>query len=184
MAVQSPQNLVMSVLCADRPGLVSLVAEIVAAHHGNWLESRMARLGGQFAGILRVQVPESQIMPLREALQKMTAQGISVSIAPDASPDAAAAAPENLASLEVVGQDRPGIVREISQALARAGVNVEELHTECSSAAMSGESLFQARARLYLPMNCDLDALRHSLEKIAADLIVEVNLEPLTSTAK
>ena len=57
--------------------------------------------------------------------------------------------------LEIVGQDRPGIVREISHALASFGINVEELQTECASAAMSGETLFKARARLSLPESCD-----------------------------
>ena len=49
-------NLVMTVIGADRPGLVEMVAARVADHGGNWLESRMCRLGGQFAGILRVAV--------------------------------------------------------------------------------------------------------------------------------
>jgi glycine cleavage system regulatory protein len=82
-----------------------------------------------------------------------------------------------LSVLEIVGQDRPGIVRQISHALASFGVNVEELHTECASAAMSGETLFKARARLSIPKSCDVTRLRETLEKIAADLIVEISLE-------
>ncbi|HRT58350.1 MAG TPA: ACT domain-containing protein [Candidatus Paceibacterota bacterium] len=77
--------------------------------------------------------------------------------------------------LEIVGQDRPGIVREISRVLAAHQVNVEELETECSSAAMSGETLFRARAQLRIPADCDLAVLRQELEKIAADLIAEIN---------
>jgi glycine cleavage system regulatory protein len=84
-----------------------------------------------------------------------------------------------LASLEVVGQDRPGIVREISRALAAQGVNVEELTTECISAPMSGEPLFQARARLLLPDGLTVSALRQSLEKAVSGLTVEVTLEVL-----
>jgi glycine cleavage system regulatory protein len=81
--------------------------------------------------------------------------------------------------LEIVGQDRPGIVRQITHALATFGVNVEELHTECASAAMSGETLFKARAKLGIPASCDVTSLRQTLEKIAADLIVEISLEPV-----
>jgi glycine cleavage system regulatory protein len=91
----------------------------------------------------------------------------------------AVAAAEGLTSvLEIVGQDRPGIVRQISHALASFGVNVEELHTECASAAMSGETLFKALARLSIPAACDVAELRRQLEKIAADLIVDISLEP------
>ena len=83
--------------------------------------------------------------------------------------------------LGFVGQDRPGIVRQISHALARHGVNVEELSTECASAPMSGETLFKAQARLFVPPDCDLTVLRRELEKIAADLVVDVSLQPIQS---
>ena len=86
--------------------------------------------------------------------------------------------------LEIVGQDRPGIVREISHALASFGVNVEELHTECASAAMSGETMFKARARLSIPESCDTAQVRQQLEKIAADLIVEISLAELTEAQR
>ena len=81
--------------------------------------------------------------------------------------------------LEIVGQDRPGIVREISHVLAGFGVNVEELQTECASAAMSGETLFKARARLSIPESCNAAEIRQQLEKIAEDLIVEISLAEL-----
>jgi glycine cleavage system regulatory protein len=81
--------------------------------------------------------------------------------------------------LEIVGQDRPGIVRQISHALAMHGVNVEELESDCSSAAMSGETLFKARATLSIPPSCDVTVLRRELEQIASDLIVDISLAEL-----
>jgi glycine cleavage system regulatory protein len=173
----------MTLIGADRPGLVGAVADIVASHQGNWLESRMAHLGGQFAGILRVELPAEQVGPLTTALERLGAKGLSVTVTPDTGVQnvQSVQSASNLALLEIVGQDRPGIIRDISRALAESRVNVEDLHTECSSAAMSGENLFQAHARLQLPPDCNLETLRLSLEKIAADLIVEVNLEPLTT---
>ena len=82
--------------------------------------------------------------------------------------------------LEIVGSDRPGIVREITSALARANVNVEEFSSEVVSAPMSGETLFKASARLQLPEHCDLAALKKDLEKIAADLLVDVSFAELS----
>lgn len=166
--------LVMTVIGQDRPGLVESVAGLVTDHGGNWLESRMSRLGGQFAGILRVAVPPDVEARLVAALRQLDARGLTIVVHSDQAPPLPPAA--RLSLLEIVGQDRPGIVRQISRALANHGVNVEDLQTECASAAMSGETLFKARAKLSLPDACDTAALRRELEQIAEDLIVDISL--------
>src|SRR5437763_13035762 len=168
-------SLVMTVIGGDKPGLVDSLAGIVADHGGNWLESRMSRLGGQFAGILRVQVAAEKEAALVGALKKLEPEGLTVVVHSDR-PDPAQSE-RALVFLEIVGQDRTGIVHQISHALASHGVNVEDLQSECGSAAMSGETLFKARARLHLPISCNLAALRQELEKIAADLIVDLALK-------
>jgi glycine cleavage system regulatory protein len=167
--------LVMTIIGRDRPGLVESVARLVAEHEGNWLASRMSRLGGHFAGILRMEVPEANMPALVAALSGLQAHGLSVVVHPDA--PAAPTPAARLAVLEIVGHDRPGIVRQISHALASYGVNVEELETECASAAMSGEPLFKARANLAIPASAGVPALRAELERIAADLIVDITFK-------
>ncbi len=174
--------LVMTVIGQDRPGLVDTLAGLVAGHAGNWLESRMSRLGGHFAGILRVEVPEEQVPPLSAALRALQSQGLTVVVHPDQPPPAPSS--PRLSRLEIVGQDRPGIVRQISHALAAYGVNVEELHTQCASAPMSGETLFTARAKLSLPARCNTIELRRRLEKIAGDLIVDLTFEEVAPAPK
>src|SRR3990172_3417682 len=112
------QPFVMTVIGKDRTGLVQALARVVAEQGGNWLESRMCRLGGEFAGILRVQVPAEHRDALEQALtglSGMTVVGRADESAPPP-PDA------RLASLEVVGHDRPGIVLEITRSLAAQGV--------------------------------------------------------------
>ncbi len=170
-------SLVMTIIGRDRPGLVESVASLVADHGGNWLESRMSRLGGQFAGILRVEVPTNNEEKLVAALTALDRKGLSITVQPDTT--AAAPEPNRLQSLDIVGQDRPGIIRQISRALAEQGVNVEELHSECGSAAMSGETLFRAHAKLSSPASCDAGKIRQKLEQIAEDLIVEISLEEI-----
>jgi glycine cleavage system regulatory protein len=165
--------LVMTIIGPDRTGLVESVARVVADHGGNWLESRMCRLGGEFAGILRVEIPAEKKSTLLAALQKLQANGLQIIVRDDA--PAFKKISGRLTQLEIVGSDRPGIVREITSALARANVNVEEFFSEVVSAPMSGETLFKASARLQLPEPCDLAALKKDLEKIAADLLVDVS---------
>jgi glycine cleavage system regulatory protein len=165
--------LVMTIIGPDRTGLVEAVARAVATHGGNWLESRMCRLGGEFAGILRIEVPAEKRTALLDALQKIS--GLTVTIHTGETKISSANARQT--KMEIIGQDRPGIVHEISTALARAGVNVEEFSSEVVSGAMSGETLFKASARLQLPGNCDLTALKREVEKIAADLLVDVSFQ-------
>ena len=164
--------LVMTLLGPDRPGLVESVASLVAEAGGNWLESRMSRLGGQFAGILRVEVPPGNQEKLSASLEQLGSRGLKVMVHPDE--PAAAPAPAALRTLDIIGHDQPGIVRQLSKVLARHQVNVEELHSECASAAMSGETLFKAHAKLRIPQSCSVAELQQELERIAADLIVDI----------
>lgn len=167
----------MTVIAADRPGLVQMVAARVADHGGNWLESRMCRLGGQFAGILRVEVARERRDELVNALRTLEVDGLRVIIHAEAG---VGAAPSNgaLARVEIVGHDRPGILRSVSGVFAAHGVNVEELASERVNAPMDGGVLFQARATVFVPATVKLAAVRADLEKIAADLMVDLKLEP------
>ncbi len=167
--------LVMTLIGPDRTGLVESVARTVADHGGNWLESRMCRLGGEFAGILRIEIPAEKKAPLIEVLQKIS--GLAVTIQPDATTPTTVSGRQT--RLEIVGNDRPGIVREITSTLARAGVNVEDFSSEVVSAPVSGEMLFKAEARLHLPEGCDLAGLKTELGKTAADLQVDVSFGEL-----
>ncbi len=165
--------LVVTLVGADRPGLVESVAKLVAAHGGNWLESRMARLGGQFAGVARVELPKENEAALRAAFSAGLS-GLSVSVAAD--PGAPASLSGRAVFLELVGHDRPGIVAQITAVLAAHRVNVEDLSTECVEAPQGGGTLFQAKAELLLPAGVELPSIRRDLEKIASDLMVDLNL--------
>jgi glycine cleavage system regulatory protein len=168
-------DLVLTLIGPDRPGLVEAVADKVAAHGGNWLESRMAQLAGQFAGILRVEVPPESVAGLEAALAQLEPRGLRVVAVGGAEPPSSAV---QEIDLEVMGQDHPGIVRDLSQVLRRHGVNIEELTTDRESAPMAGGLLFTARARLRVPSSVDAARLRADLETIANDLMVELKLAP------
>ena len=170
--------LVLTVSGPDRPGLVETLSQAVADHRGSWLESRMARLAGHFAGVLRVSVPEEQVDALTQTLQSLHPETLQVSVV--RSELIPPVADGRKLRLEILGSDRPGIVRDISQALADRGINVDELRTEIMSAPMSGELLFLANAELLIPADLDLDLLRKDLEALAHELMVDVDLdEPL-----
>jgi glycine cleavage system regulatory protein len=170
-----PTSLVVTVIGEDRPGLVSLLSDRAMAFGANWAESRMANLAGQFAGIVHFQVPAENAAPLAAALRELEAQGLRVLIAK--SDGQAPAADTRRLRLDLVGHDRPGIVREVSHALAERAVSIAELHTALLSGAMSGESLFQANALLIAPVALGTDELRRGLEALANELMVDVTLD-------
>lgn len=166
--------LVLTVIAPDKPGLVELLSQTIVDNGGNWLESSMSRLAGKFAGILIVSVAEEKAETLIEALQKLESQGLRVIVA--RSPTHETSADSNNITLALIGHDKPGIVREISQALSRFNINVERLSTELVSGSMSAEELFKADADLTVPAGVDLDDLQQSLEAIANDLMVDITL--------
>jgi glycine cleavage system regulatory protein len=172
-------TLVMTVIGPDRPGLVELVTSHVVSHGGNWLESRMCRLGGQFAGIVRVEIPSDKSETLLAALQALSNDGLRISACSEAV--APASTKGTLAVLELVGQDRPGILHQISRILAQHGANVEDLSSDRTNAPMDGSMLFQARAEILLPPGVSIGQLRSELEKIASDLMVDVSIMPARS---
>jgi glycine cleavage system regulatory protein len=178
------ESLVMTIIGADRPGLVELISASVADHGGNWMESRMCHLGGRFAGIARVEVPAERMAELKRALHGLEADGLRIVVESGGAPSTSSgqsitASSGQAATLELVGNDRPGILRTVTGVLAAHGVNVEELSSECVSAPMGGGDLFQAKARVLVPPAVKLESVRADLEKIASDLMVDLKLRPL-----
>lgn len=164
-------SIVLTVIGEDHPGIVKTLSDTLAHHGGNWLQSNMSTLAGQFAGILLATVPNDQAEACLQALAGLEAEGLQV-IAHASEP-----APEDTAGevyfLDLVGHDRPGIVQDVTRILVRHGVNVEELETEVASASMAGGPLFKARARLRLPTGTPVSAVEADLESIANELMVE-----------
>jgi glycine cleavage system regulatory protein len=168
-----PDFLVLTVIADDKPGIVEQLSTVIADHGGNWLESRMAQMAGKFAGILRISINGEQKSKLVAALSSLDSSGLQVRVeTPAAEKDALAT---HSLTLSVVGNDRPGIVREVSQALARIGVNVLELSTQCEPAEMSAVPLFRSEISASIPDSLDHDDVREVLEALSDDLMVELH---------
>ncbi|MCE2989389.1 MAG: glycine cleavage system protein R [Burkholderiales bacterium] len=172
-------SLVVSIVAPDRPGIVSEVSDKAAEFGGNWADSVMASMAGYFAGILHLQVPNANADLLVSALNAMASPSVQISVArtlPGGS--AAAVAPlKGGVKLDLVGQDRPGIIHAISAQLSRLGISIVKLQTRISSGAMSGENMFHMQAQLQLPPNVDEDTLRAALEGLANELMVDITLD-------
>jgi glycine cleavage system regulatory protein len=167
------QFLILTAIGDDRPGLVGELSTVISAHQCNWLESSMSHLAGKFAGIVKVAVPNDKVDALKAALTAL--KGLKVT-AESSVGEKSAVAGRHL-KLSLVGHDRIGIVREVTQVLARHAVNVEELTTRTASAPMSAAIMFHADIDLLAGRDLDARALTAELERISNDLMVDINLD-------
>ena len=157
----------------DKPGLVELLSQTIASNSGNWLESSMSQLAGKFAGILRISVADDRVEKLIEELIGLPSE---IKLVIEKAADEPVGQQSRMVELSLVGNDRPGIIKEISAAVAELGVNVERLNTQCTPAPMSSDALFKAKATLEVPGHVALEQLQENLEQLADDLIVEIEL--------
>ncbi len=166
-------SLVITILGPDRPGLVKTLSETLNQFQGSWTESSMAHLAGKFAGLVHVSVAEGQVDKITNALQALQQDGFQILIE-KTSPDSAVKPVQTL-DLELLGQDRPGIIHDITRQLAELNVNIEELESKVKEASMSGGTLFSARLKLGLPENISPETVQDTLESMSDQFMVDLN---------
>lgn len=166
-------GIVLTAIAKDKPGVVESIAEVISAHTGNWVDSSMAQLGGEFAGIVMVEVPAQNAANLEKALSALQKKNIDVTVH-----KAAASTPSGgvHAKLELTGLDHTGIVLEVTHALAGKGVSIDEFSSSVSRGSMGAEPMFSAHADIILPDGLGIDDLREALEGITADIMVDIEL--------
>lgn len=167
-------SLVVTAIGPDRPGIVNALSDVAQRFGANWAGSRMANLAGQFAGMVHFEVSDEKADALAEALGALQSSGLRVVIA--RSQGGGAQAVRRRVRLELVGHDRPGIIRDLSGNLAQRGVSIEELDTHVASAAMSGEHLFKVKAVLAVPADLPNEELQRGLEALANEMMVDLEL--------
>ena len=167
--------LVLSVVGSDRPGLTKALAAAVLSAGGNWLESHLSRLGGLYVGSVLVEVDDGQRDALQAAVGAVDARGLDVRIAPALeSPDAAGEA----LYLTVIGQDRLGIVDQVTAILSGLSANIEAFRTWITAEAHSGAPLFNMQAKVRLPPGLSAERVQAALEAISAEIMVDIALTP------
>jgi len=165
-------SLILNISSHDRPGIMSRLSTVITDGGGNWLESRMARLAGQFVGIVCIDCKKEDESALRASLEFLAKEGIHVQ----------ALGPGDLSDypftrhirIDIFGNDRPGIVSQLTKAISCAGANIEEINTSIESAAMSGQTIFHACGTICLPDSCEDETVISAIEAISDDLTIEV----------
>ncbi|RDH42388.1 glycine cleavage system protein R [Zooshikella ganghwensis] len=174
-------EVVITLLAPDRPGIIETISQVIAAHEGNWLDSKLSLFNGQFAGIAHIYVPNKYLSSLTEQFNQLSAQKIAIHQAiidqTSNSTLEAEVEQEKVYTLHLLGNDRPGIVRDITKILLGFKINITNLETEHTSAPMSNEAIFKASAILRIPLDANIDLIKSGLEKLANELIVDITLD-------
>ncbi len=162
----------LTVLGNERPGLVAALSEVLVRHEGNWLESQLSTLAGKFAGVAVVEVPRAQADAFRAALPGL-ATSVNLQVNATSGDQFEEDPDEVVRTLTVVGQDRPGIVAEISAALASWGVTIRHLITFAEETPMADGVVFTANLIISIPPEVDEHDVEAVIEGLSSDLMVE-----------
>lgn len=165
---------VLTVIGDDRAGLVEALADVVTAHGGNWERSQLAELAGKFAGIVVVSVDADRADALTASLRRLDGL-LDVSAHPGRDETAAAETHQDL-TIDLVGNDHPGIVHDVSAVLNRHGLNIVTIETLTREAPMAGGLLFEAHLLARVPESADMAVVRADLERLAAELLVDLDV--------
>jgi len=174
-ALRMKKDLVLSFITDDRPGLIEEISAVIERHSGNWMESRLSQLSGKFAGILHISMPEEHIPALETELQRLSDAAYSWLL------EHTQATTNNSIchslTIDLVGNDRPGIVHDVSERLLAMGLNIEDMHSRFEDAPMSSEILFRATIRISAEVEIDEEQLEQQLESLTNELMIEIQRE-------
>jgi glycine cleavage system regulatory protein len=163
------KQLILTVIGQDKAGLVEQLATVIASHQGNWMASNLSHLGGYFAGILQLEVSEEHVFALTTELERMSDLDIKIQQGLDS-----VIHPDKQLQFVITGNDRPGIVRELSSVMKHKGANIIHFESSKQSAPNWGVPLFHAIATVELPVGLNKDEVVKALEAIASDVVVDI----------
>lgn len=170
--------LIVTITCPDRPGIVERITDAMSGYSANWEDSRMARLGGDFAGIVKISVSPPQAEPLTRSLQGLADEHTAILVKTSEAAPATMAGGDRLCHLHLAGADHEGIVHKVSSYLASQNINVETMETGIVPAPMSAAPVFQMEATIKVPASLELATLAANLGEIGDQLGVDITVEP------
>ncbi|WP_018692314.1 glycine cleavage system protein R [Algicola sagamiensis] len=163
------KQLILTIVGPDKPGLVDGLSQMVLEHKGNWLKSDLSHLAGQFAGIVQIEIDDNNHEALCHAVEGMV--DLDIRVHEGRQEEEKTRSEINFA---ITGNDRPGIVQELSSVLAQNGANIVHFTSAQQSAPNWGSPMFNAVATVSIPEDVDKETLIESVEALANDLVIDI----------
>jgi glycine cleavage system transcriptional repressor len=170
------KEIVLTLTGHDRVGIVKEITNVMVKHGGNVENSRMARLGGEFAMLALIALDDKDLPEFEADLQKLRDEGFQITLLQTEDDHAKKYAGWLTCQIEVLGADHEGIIYEIAQHLAGEGINIEDVETTTTPAPMSGAPLFKMQATVPVPPNLSFNKWSDSLEETGDKLNVTVKV--------
>ncbi|MGD2038439.1 MAG: ACT domain-containing protein [Desulfobacterales bacterium] len=169
--------LVVTVVGRDKRGTVEKITDVVVAHHANIEESKMARLGGEFAVIMLLSLSDENQDRIITGFEDLQTHGLVITCS--ATDFSRLQKFRNYVPYEisVAGADHEGIVNHIARYLASEQINIEEMDTTVTHAPNTGTPLFAMSAEVQAPPQLSLGQLRKKLEKVGERLDVDIDIK-------
>jgi glycine cleavage system regulatory protein len=164
--------IIFTLVGQDKPKLISSLANTVYDMGGNWLGSNLSHMAGHFAGFVHVTLPEAKHSELIELFAKHPDLKIHVLSGQDTS-----TLFERTAQIEIMGNDRAGIVQELTEILNHFNLNIIKFASSLESAPNWGNPLFKAKVLISIANDFDFDDLTGDLEAVANDLMVDIEIQ-------
>ena len=170
------RNFVLTLTGPDRIGIVEEMTRLLLDRGGNVETSRMARLGGEFAILMLVSLPEGRSADLDKGLEGLTARGYKVTTTPTFAEAHRGWLPYQI---EVNGADHEGIIHEVARYLSQRGISIESMESECTPAPTSGVPLFAMTAQVVVPPGLSGQGWEDGLEEIGRRMNLEITASSL-----
>jgi glycine cleavage system transcriptional repressor len=170
------KNLVLTASGRDRSGILEEFTRLLLHYDGNVEASRMVRLGGDFAMLMFVSLPEERIDELRGAMKEIHYAKYDVVTRVSEPGEAEPPSGHQACGITVTGADHMGIIHQIARYLSEQGINIESMSTEVVAAPMSGTPLFTMSAVVLIPPKLTVNDLREALEYIGEEVSVSTRV--------
>lgn len=170
-------HLVVTAIGHDKRGTVEKITDVAIAHQANIEESKMARLGGEFAVIMLLSLLDESVDDILTGFDNLKAQGLTVTTRITDFSRLQKFKGYVPYEISVIGADHEGIVNRVARYLASEQINIEEMDTTVANAPNTGTPLFSMSARVQSPPDLSLSKLRKKLAKVGDELDVDIEVK-------
>ena len=170
------KRFVLTLTGSDKIGIVEQVTELILDCGGDVQASRMARLGGEFAMMFLVSIPDDEARNLSGKIENLSNEGFKVTVTETEWGVASQHTDWLPYQIEVRGANHEGIIHEIAEHLSELGINIESINTNVVPAPMSGAPLFTMDAIVVAPPELPKNKWEDDLEEVADRLNVDLEV--------
>lgn len=172
----------LTVVGSDQPGIISRLTSIFHRHGANLEDITMTILEGQFAMILLASYknPQARQKILSDLQKGSRVMNLSINwrdIKGKLKRGESHLKKSYSYLITAVGNDKTGIIHEISESLYRSGANITDLRSRLIGE--KGKPIYSVLMETDIPKSVSLIKLRKIVTKLTKSLDIEISAKPI-----